>query len=264
MLKRVLHTIIALTTLTITTLDAAPKPDTSIFLNSLPQAIDLYPVYTLTGFYQLETFRVSDKTFPIDTIYTDAFGRLLAHPESYLNSGSVPATQANIDLLTRLGKVLLLVRDPRDALVSWMDYTDLQRNKPKTLSLIYPPPPAEYFTWSPEKKADWQIEHYYTYAMTWLDQWAAFITSNPKLQVLVTHFEDMATQPLDVFKEIVAFYGTDPTLFNQSNVLSMTREQYRQNEQDIGQWKNRLTVDQQARVTQMLNADTARVFNWVK
>lgn len=264
MLHRLLCTFTLLASL-VAPLNAQPKPDAAIFISSLPQSIDLYPVYTMIGFYKLNTFLVSSKTFPKDNIQTNAMERFVAKPSELINTGSVPPSQANIDLLTKhLGKMVLLARDPRDALVSWIAYTDIQRNHPITLGLIYPAPPQEYFTWSYEKKADWQIEHYYTYAMTWLNQWAAFIASNPKLNVLVTHFEEMATQPLDYFKEVVAFYGTDPALFTTANVLPMSREQYRQNAEDIGTWKKQLTPAQQKRVTQMLDDSTARLFHWSK
>lgn len=263
MLQRILCTLF--TALMITPLVAAPKPDKAIFFNSLPQAIDFYPTMGLYNFYKLTTFRVSEKTFPKDTIQIKAFERFVANPGVYINNGSVPPSRANTDLLTAsLGKMILHIRDPRDALVSWVAYTDLHYNHPLTLGLVYPVPPAEYWKWSYEKKVDWQIDHYYTYALTWLGQWAQFIGSHSELQVLVTTFEKMATDPLEFFREIVAFYGTDSELFTPKDAPKLTREQFRATVDDIGQWRRKLTPEQQKRVTAMLSDDTAKFFNFEK
>lgn len=264
MLQRILGTFTLLMTLMITPLIAAPKPDKAIFLNSLPQAIDFYPTMGLYDFYRLTTFRVSEKTFPKDTIQAKAFERFIASPQTYINNGSVPPSKANMDLLANLGKMVLHVRDPRDALVSWIAYTDLHFNHPLTLGLIYPAPPADYFGWSYEKKADWQIDHYYSYAMVWLNQWAYYLTHNPPIEVLVTTFEDMATQPLTFFREIVQFYGTDPALFTDKNVQPLTQAQFRASVDDIGQWTRKLTPAQQRRVSDMLDENTVQFFKWKK
>lgn len=266
MLQRILYSVTLLATLMITPLSAAdPKPDTAVFMNSLPQSIEYYITLGLMRYYRLTGFIASDKTFPMDTIRVPSIERLAKFPQSYINNAYVPPTQKNIDLLTaNLGKMILHVRDPRDALVSWVAYTELQWTHPGTLALINPVPPKEYARWTYEQKVDWQIDHYYTYAMSWLNQWAAFLDANPHLQVLVTKFEDMAVDPLQTFREVIAFYGTDPSLITEKDILPLTREQFRATVADIGQWKVKLTAAQQKRVTDMLNEKTASFFNWNK
>lgn len=262
MIKRALLPILTITAALFSPLAANPKPDTAIFLNTLPESAQYYLVKQLADFYKLQTFMVSKKTFPTDAINERTFTTFVQGKDDYITPASLPPTKYNINLLNaQLGKMVLHVRDPRDALVSWIEYTERHRNHPMTLGLISPVPPAEYFGWSYSKKADWQINNFYTYSVKWLEEWTAFLTSNPQLQVLVTHFEEVATDPLHAFREIVAFYGTDPELLTEKQINALTKLQYNTDASEIGMWRNKLTPEQQQKITSMLPDQVAQFFS---
>lgn len=264
MLQRAFKTFTLLFTVAAASLVAgAPKPDTGIFANVLPESVPFYLSMNLYQFYSLSTYKLSEKSFPQDTIMTRGIVWLATNPDAYIAQASVPPTKVNTDLLsTHLGKMILHVRDPRDALVSMIEYTERQKNHPFILGLVTPLPPPEYFGWSYEKKVDWHIDRFYTNSLNWLEQWATFIQANPQLQVLVTSFEDMATRPLEFFREILSFYGTDPSLFNEKHVFPFTRDQFNADPSDIGIWRVKLTPAQQNRVKDLLKPELTKFYQW--
>lgn len=242
---------------------AVQKPDTSLFVNHLPESGHFYVSLTLFEFYKLDTFRVSDLTFPKDHLYEEPFMRFIAHKDSYINLALLEPSPQNISWLNSyLHKMVLHVRDPREALISWIDYTERQRYHPLTLSLIYPPPPQEYWSWTDAQKADWQIDHFYTYSIQWLQDWVTSLDKNKNLTVLTTTFESMMADPLKFFRNIITFYGGDSSQFTQDNLYTITRDQFHFMPTDIDTWRTRLTPAQLARINNMLSDNTLNRFGW--
>lgn len=246
------------------TASAVQKPDTSIFLNHLPESGHAYAGMIIYRYYQLQPLRISDLTFPKDNIYETGFMRFIDGKGSYINLAMVPPNSHNISWMNSyLHKIVLLLRDPRQALISWIDYTERQTQyHSETLAKIYPPPPAEYWKWTPAQKADWQIDHFYTYSIQWLQDWMASMDKNPNLTVLPVTFEMMVADPLAFFRNIIHFYGGDGSLFTDKDLLPMTREQFYFVPTDIDTWRTRLTSAQQARVNSMLSDTVLHRFGW--
>lgn len=239
------------------------KPDAPLFLNAMPQSGPHYFVRTMKTFYKLDTFRVTKKTFPVDQIFENPFLRFIEQGDQKIVEAHTDPSSVNIGMFQKhLPKFILHVRDPREALVSWIDYVDRHKNHKFTLGRVPPVPPPEYFTWDFEQKADWQIEHYFAYCIDWLGQWLDALEENPNLEVKVTTFEEMVTDPLGFFQELVEFYGGEFESFTQEDVFPIWRAQYHFTEEDIATWKERLTPDQQKAVTAQMPDRFFTYFGW--
>ena len=239
------------------------KPDAPLFLNAMPQSGPYYFVRTLQTFFDLDTFMVTKKTFPVDTIFENPFLRFIEQGDKKIVEAHADPSQGNIEMFQKhLPKFVLHVRDPREALVSWIAYVDRHENHKFTLGRVPPVPPPEYFDWDYEKKADWQIEHYFAYCIDWLNQWVEAIDQHPELQIQIATFEHMVTDSLGFFQNLAAFYGVDPESFTQEDVLPIWRAQYHFTEEDIATWKDRLTPEQQKAVTVQMPDRFFSVFGW--
>jgi len=239
------------------------KPDAPFFYNAMPQSGPFYFVRTMSSFFDLDTFRVTKKTFPEDQIFENPFIRFIDQGDKKIVEAYADPSSHNIGLFQKhLPKFVLHVRDPREALVSWIDYVDRHRNHKFTLGRVPPVPPPEYFDWNFEEKADWQIEHYFSYCVDWLEQWLDTLDQHPELEIKVTTFEEMVTDPLNFFREIVSFYGGDAEDFTEGDVFPIWRAQYHFTEEDIATWKERLTNEQQERVTAEMPDRFFEYFGW--
>lgn len=245
-------------------MQAAPVPDDAVFLNFLPHSGNSYTRDVLCKFLKLSVNKVSQNTFPEDSIYEPAFLRFLESKDKWMLATFVSPNPNNIDILHRhLNKIVLHVRDPREALIAYIRYTDKHPTHTYLLSLIYPPPPPEYFDWTFEKKADWQIEHFFKYSIQWLNQWLDRIEMDANLTVLPVTFEDMIQDPLSYFQEIVSFYGIDPQEFKQSDLIApMGLPQYPFTKGDIATWRTRLTDAQKQYITSLMDERLLSAFNW--
>ncbi len=263
MLKKVCICLTAVAAVLSPRIGIAASPDTAVLINHLPQSANFYLVHNLMTHFGLRTTKISWKTFPNDTASLSSLTRFAADPSLFIANASLPPTVENIEALNNhLGKIILHVRDPRDALISWISYTDRHRHHSFTLGLVYPAPPAEYFGWTFEDKVNWQIDHFYSYCMDWLSQWESYLSANPELNVLVTHFEDAARSPAEFFKTIAAFYGDDPDQYDEASIYPLKKYQYHFSVEDIGSWKEKLTHEQQERVNAMLPAKVSQFFSW--
>ncbi len=239
------------------------KPNFPLFLNALPQSGTFYISETLCDYYHMQTYRVSKRTFPKDRIFENAFSRFIDQSHVRMVVAHADPSEENIDLLHReLGQWILHVRDPRDALISWVDFVDRHQQHAYTLGRVPPLPPTDYFDWNREAKINWQIEHFYTFSIQWLEQWVDILDSHPELDVKVTSFERMVKDPLLFFQDLVVYYEGDPLKFSEEDVLEIWKSVFYFDQTDVGIWRDALTSEQRKKVNGLLSNRLLDVFNW--
>lgn len=239
------------------------KPASPLFLNALPQSGTFYISETLCDFYQVQTYRVTKRTFPRDRIFENAFSRFIDQSLTRMVVAHADPSAQNIDLLHHeLDRFILHVRDPRDSLISWVDFVDRHEEHKYTLGRVPPLPPADYFNWNREKKIDWQIEHFYKYSLQWLQEWVVVLEQHPELEVKLTTFEQMVKDPLHFFQDLVAYYEGNPLNFSEENVLQVWKSVFYFDQDDVGIWKEQLTPKQQIQVNSMIPDVLFFMFDW--
>ena len=129
----------------------------------------------------------------------------------------LPPTPYNLRLFEFAGieKITLLVRDPRDALISWwrhLERPDIKSKEWHAASLVASGFQSEnYYQLNEVSKLADLIKLMYPAMQSWLLQWADVRQNDSRFSFYVFRFEDMVADPEDAFRKLFGFFGHDVT-----------------------------------------------------
>jgi hypothetical protein len=159
-------------------------------------------------------------------------------------------------------KIVLHLRDPRQALLSWVYHTDrVTGGSAASESLLYfaHRPPARYFELPLARKIDWQIDNYLTELVAWVTRWVALADAGT-IPVLITEQEKLRTDEKAFFESILRFYGLKANYAPPN--LPRTIEDTHFRMADPSEWQRSFTLDQQARATSLIPPSLQKRFGW--
>jgi hypothetical protein len=123
-----------------------------------------------------------------------------------------PATPFNLAMIREAGfrRLVLLVRDPRDALLSWWYHNDRPQHRENQWSLAMDVADglrrSEYPSLSREEQLEQLATLTYPAFIKWLTDWVAALREND-LEVMVLRFEDFRTDPYEHISRIIEYFG---------------------------------------------------------
>jgi hypothetical protein len=156
--------------------------------------------------------------------------------------------------------MLVHVRDPRQALLSWHDFLPgVIRTLDPTQASHYRLP-SDYLEWSSERQLDWLVDNWLQVITDWIIGWARAPELDCfKTRILYTTFEDLVQDQSAFFRRILDFYGIDHDLF-----VEPTRERgvanYRQGLTDS--WRSVLSPAQKRKAAEIVPAWLLEKFAW--
>lgn len=166
-----------------------------------------------------------------------------------------PPTAVHLAHLTaNYDRFLFHVRDPRQVLVSYVNYYDKNYR-----IMMEEQPPQGYFSWSFLERVDWHIQVWYAKYISWLEQWLDVLDNPPNLSIHVSTFEQMVEDPVAFFQDIIAFYGADPDAFTERDLMV---KQFKFRKGEVAEWRRVLTQEQQEAMTSMMSERMFERFHW--
>lgn len=178
----------------------AGKP--SIIVASLPKSATVFVGTSLahTLGYDYGRSLVLDG-FPKNMVF-GAVARDMTYGGS-ITTSHLQCDEWNMNILKTLGltKFVLLGRDPRAALFSWVNYYldgEIFRRRDRN---------EEFVNLSNEAQLETHINGFYRHALTWMTEWAQFIEKDREIQVLELQYEEMVGSEEAYIKRILDFYG---------------------------------------------------------
>jgi hypothetical protein len=126
-----------------------------------------------------------------------------------------PASERNLRLLAAAGikRVVIMVRDPRDALVSWwrhLERPDIRGAAWEAAHYASCGLMSEgYYGLTPEQKLADLVEHMFPAMQEWLNGWAAAMEHSPEFTFHVSRYEDFVQDPRKSLTEVYRFFGHD-------------------------------------------------------
>jgi hypothetical protein len=183
----------------------------------------------------------------------------------------IPPTKWHLDLLSFAGldRITLLVRDPRDALVSWWHHLDRPDIRDRwwvnASEIVRGTRSPGYFSLPADKRLDALIESYYGWFQSWLRQWADAVESDRRFNYHVAHYETFVQDKPGAIKSIAQFHGIeiDPILPPHSEPVDggiRPNTHFRRGES--GSHRHEMSARQQLRVNELSNRELFTYFGW--
>jgi hypothetical protein len=180
-------------------------------------------------------------------------------------------TRWNMDLLscTGLDRITLLVRDPRDALVSYWHHLERPDIRDlwwvKASEIVSGARSANYSSLSPSERLDDLIERSYGGFQAWLQQWMETIESNKRFDYHIVQYETFIQDRATSLKAIAGFHGLEiePALPAHGEVAEggiRRTTHFRRGE--AGSHRREMSARQQERVNALSNRELFAYFGW--
>lgn len=176
----------------------------------------------------------------------------------------VPATPHNLEMLAAagVGRVLVHLRDPRQALVSWAhfvaDDVSLRLLAPIWRRIV---PPAQVLARGLPAVTDWSVEHYLPLQVAWVEGWLKAAEAAPQgLKVHFLDFEGFKSDAEGYLAEALRFFRIDPAAFESARSAAAEVVHLRRGETD--EWRRVLSPAQRQRAEALVPAALAERFGW--
>jgi hypothetical protein len=157
-------------------------------------------------------------------------------------------------------RMVLHVRDPRQALLSWVHHLDRISGDAGALLLCAVHPPTGYFDWDLTRKLDWQIEHYLPLEIDWLSRWVS-VHDHGVIPILLTTYEELAAGAGPVCQRICNFAGIGTNPLHLVDIPKTSDVHFRLGENN--EWRRVYSPSQIARADAMLPNELVARFGWL-
>jgi Sulfotransferase domain len=128
-------------------------------------------------------------------------------PNGYLYGSHCPATYHNLCVLRDAGfkKVTVVIRDPRDATVSWTHHLRKLGPSMRDFNSFLVHLPSGYFDWTHEAQLSFQVRTFLPSAVNWIESWVDAAT-RAIVDVHFIRFDEIRTIPERVFERTLRFH----------------------------------------------------------
>ena len=233
----------------------------SVLLNTMPKSGSVYVATSLAEILGHSSKCIGNRYALIDQLNVEdavTFSR-----GGFVSQNHLAPSQENLQILQHLKlKMVLHLRDPRQALLSWVHHINyISGRNNRSEELLYFPPrlPRGYFELSLSDQIDWQIETHMPKLVLWMERWLE-IADRGTIPILITHQNDLKTDEKAFFDTILAFYQIDLeyTLPNLPRTMSETHFRLA----DPMEWTRVFTPDQAAWATSLVPPSLSMRFGW--
>ena len=231
-----------------------------VLLNTLPKSGSVFLMHTLSRSLQCGRMHVGNMYSLVDQISLEKIRRFVGG--GYISQDHLAPSPENVQILEHFHcRVVLHVRDPRQALVSWTHHADdVYRREGEEALLLFPErPPAAYFSWDFAQKLDWQIDHYWPVLISWLVHWLE-VRDTGRLPVLLTTYDELRDDIVGLCRRICDFCGVADDRFRFVEIPKTAEYHYRL--ADGGEWLRVLSTMQRDRVDATLPPEIACRLGW--
>lgn len=260
--------------------DATTKEVTSVFFVSLPKSGTVYTwcsLQDMTGlkmpdFHLLKGWEDynAGRDFSCPDLYACGdYNTQLLIPEGMKNflqgfifGAHMQASYHNMRILKESGirKITVLLRDPRDAFVSWVHH--LHKLGPSARnyhSKIYHIPRA-YYDWPLEEQFRYQIRAFLPTVVNWVEGWLDYYASNDKeVEVLFVYYDELKRDPVSYIRRITEFHGLKDVDFSRIITPEPGKMHFRKGQHE--QWREDIPAADQKLVEDLMQNRILRGFD---
>ncbi|MFC1815190.1 sulfotransferase domain-containing protein [Thermodesulfobacteriota bacterium] len=211
-----------------------------------------------TGYYEIS------KKLPFvgdfDTQIMNVKGTKQYHNRGYVFGTHMAASYYNIQVLSKAGvsRITLLVRDPRDVVVSWSYHLKKYGPAIRNYNSLFQYLPKDYFSWTHEQQLHFQIRTFLPKAINWIESWIGVYEENyTYLKIQIVFFDHLRSDTRDFFEKILCFHKIAD--YDLTKIESpKSRPHYRKGTHD--QWKNEFSDHDKLFVSSLIEDRLKKAF----
>jgi hypothetical protein len=241
---------------------AAEVTRPSVLFNALPKSASSYCFEVLRRIGGLHDLGISVGLFPYDRIAWQRYVGF-ATRGGYIAHHHLDASAVNLWLLrARPVRLVVHVRDPRQALLSWLHH--LNRNATESgevLPLTTASPPPGWFRLAESDQIDWLIDHHLPLFVDWIQKWVAAAESGD-IEVCFTTFEDMVAEPKAFFLRLAQHCALEEAPLSDCLPDPRRERVFLFRRGLIDEWKEVYSREQTQRVARLVPPALLRRFSW--
>lgn len=262
------------------TTPAAMSSAPSVFFVSLPKSGTVYTWYSLqdtTGlklpeFHLLEGWNDynTGRDFSCPDLYAcgDYNTQLLIPAgmknflQGYIFGSHMQASYHNMRILKESGidRITVLLRDPRDAFVSWVHHLNkLGPSARDYHSKIYHIP-RNYYDWPLDEQFGYQIRTFLPVTVNWVEGWLDYYASADKeVEILFVYYDELKRKPERYIQRITEFHGLRDVDLSKIVKAEPGKMHFRKGEHE--QWREEFPTGDQPLVENLMQDRILRGFN---
>ena len=234
------------------------RPHQPILLNTLPKSGSRYIFKALRDGLGLKGFPALHPFHYEGAELHETVLKQLVRKKRLSQSHLFPLKHNIQRLAARLDKVIVHVRDPRQAILSWMH--EMEHNE----SVLFPT--GEYINCSEldwETYADLVIDKEYPYFVEFIKGWlSVFKEENRGFDMLLTRHNKLSDDPEGFFKEIMDFLDMPHWVFIFPKPPRVGSLNFRKN--DPNEWRTSFSKQQQEHMSAALDHEILDYFGWLQ
>ena len=239
---------------------SADQTSPSILINTMPKSGSVYLTTALAAGLRLERADIGNGYTLDDQINYWAAKRFAGTGKIAQNHFAPSAI--NVQIMNAVfGRWVVHVRDPRQALLSWVHHVDLFLAEGRQDFLLWfaPTIPAGYADLDLSRKLDWNIKHYYPGLVGWLNGWLKILDSG-SYDILLTRHDELVSDEAGLCHRILEFYGVKRDYFIFSPPCKDRSTHFRRGDPD--EWREVLSRKQIKSCNRRLPPDLLARFGW--
>ncbi|MFT4552022.1 MAG: hypothetical protein ACI9S8_000643 [Chlamydiales bacterium] len=244
--------------------DTHNLPIPPILLATLPKSASVYIWTYLNMELGIQQMRVSDSKFTGERIMEGSIEELSRGRK--IAQGHMPASDENLKLIDKyLGRVVVNVRDPRQAILSWVHFCKslFEKDGKENYKALSPTGDRSYFDWPITKQIDFFLDNKYHEYVNWIEQWIdAEINPNFVSRIHFAQHRDLNENPQAYFEKILTFYGIDKSMLkSKAGKPKQGKLHFRKGLTD--EWRSIFNPKQIEKVNQLMSKRMMEKFGWV-
>lgn len=238
----------------------------SILFNTMPKSGSIYVTNWLMAGLGVPQTKIAVCLFPDDLVIREKMDEFVAG--NFVCQQHLPAKDINLRFIaTRLKRMVVHVRDPRQATLSWVHHLDnfyVHREIVPAcrlgLEAVTPALPVDYFSRTLTAKIDYQIVVHFPALIDWASGWSE-AQGKYGLEILYTSYEEMVSSPQGMVSAILDHCGIPLSDFDWSATVDRTAAtHFRKGEPD--EWESVFTDRQKKECGALIPANLSGQFGW--
>lgn len=233
------------------------RPVPSIVFNTLPKSGSVFITRLIAQSLDMSFEPLTNSYFPSDVIKLEQAEALRSG--NMISQDHFPASEINIHYLAQFAPRLVLnVRDPRQAALSWGHHLDNLHSSATfahargLLRNVFPKLPDNYFDQDFEQRIDWVIDNHIPLLVTWLEDWLRIFDTQAEhgLSIHLARLEDFIADDRAYIRTLLGFLNIPESWFSWDAPDKTPAMHYRRGE--IDEWRRVFTRDQKKRVSEIV------------